>query len=152
MTRIRVFYESRQMECCGTPFAVGGEVAWKLVRYDAGALRAGEGYGAEAWVENHGGPERATSGRVRAVDLVRREYLAHREPLAAAPSAPGGSPVVLRGTGRASRPAPGAPVLEPLDRCPRWFDGFEEEEQPPRRVPFRVRRAVGVLVDLEAAN
>ncbi|MGW2643723.1 DUF6578 domain-containing protein [Streptomyces sp. NPDC001393] len=55
---MRVFYENWQMECCGTPFAVGDEVAWRLVAHDAEDIREGWGYGAEAWVERHGsGPD-----------------------------------------------------------------------------------------------
>ncbi|MFF3919402.1 DUF6578 domain-containing protein [Streptomyces sp. NPDC001852] len=54
---MRVFYENWQMECCGTPFAVGDEVAWPLVAHDAEDIRQGRGYGAGARVENHGGPD-----------------------------------------------------------------------------------------------
>ncbi|WP_433342703.1 DUF6578 domain-containing protein [Streptomyces sp. CA-253872] len=31
MTRRQVFYESRQFECCGEPFAVGDTVRWPLM-------------------------------------------------------------------------------------------------------------------------
>ncbi|WP_333777537.1 DUF6578 domain-containing protein [Streptomyces sp. IBSBF 3136] len=156
MALMRVFYEDWQMECCGNPFAVGDEVAWKLVAYGRADRRRGEGHGAEAWVENHGGPDRETVGRVRAIDLVHQEFLARHDPRAAeaaalADAAPG--TLVFRSTGRGLEPVPGPPTLEPVDGCPRWFDEFEEEEeQPPRRVPFRVRRAVGVLVALEVSD
>ncbi|MFF7973922.1 DUF6578 domain-containing protein [Streptomyces sp. NPDC007905] len=152
---MRVFYEHWQMECCGSPFGVGEEVAWKLVAYDREDRRRNAGHGAEAWVENHGGPDRETVGRVRAIDLVHQEFLAHHDPRATeaaelADLAPG--TVVFRSTGRKLEPVPGPPTLEPVDSCPRWFDAFEQEEQPPRRVPFRVRRAVGVLVALEVPD
>lgn len=149
---MRVFYEDWQMECCGSPFGVGEEVAWKLVAYDGKDRRRGDGYGAAAWVENHGGPDRETVGRVRAIDLVHQEFLAHHDPRAAEAAeladVPPGT-LVLRPAGRGLEPVPGPPTLEPVRDCPRWFNAFEEEEPPPRRVPFRVRRAVGVLVALD---
>ncbi|MGW0764721.1 DUF6578 domain-containing protein [Streptomyces sp. NPDC002676] len=152
MALMRVFYEDWQMECCGTPFAVGDTVAWKLVAYDAKAPRDGVGYGAQAWVENHGGPDRPTAGRVRSVDLVRQEYLAHHDPRAVELPDPEPGTLVIRGTGRKLEPVPGGRTQEPLDACPKWFDEFEDEEPPPRRVPYRVRRAVGVLVTLEVPD
>ncbi|MFF5531261.1 DUF6578 domain-containing protein [Streptomyces cinerochromogenes] len=142
---MRVFYADWQMECCGTPFAVGDEVAWRLVPTTG---RDGR-YGETALVENHGGPDRVTTGRVRGIDLVHQEYLAHHDPRAGGPPAGKPGEVILMAAGRALEPAPGAPTLEPVDACPRWFDAFEEEEQPPRAIPYRVRRAVGVLVTLE---
>ncbi|MEU4032919.1 DUF6578 domain-containing protein [Streptomyces collinus] len=155
MALMRVFYEDWQMECCGSPFGVGEEVAWKLVAYDGKDRRRGTGHGAEAWVENHGGPDRETVGRVRAIDLVHQEFLAHHDPRAGEAEELADLPpgtLVFRSTGRRLKPVPGPPTLEPVHSCPRWFNAFEEEEQPPRRVPFRVRRAVGVLVALEVPD
>lgn len=151
MTRMRVFYEHWQMECCGTPFAVGDEVAWRLVAVNARAPQ-GEYHGAGAWVEHHGGPDHETTGRVRAIDLVHQEYLAHHDPLAVRHPEPEPGTLVLRATGRRLEPVPGALALEPVDACPKWFDAFEDEEPPPRQVPFRVRRAVGVLVTLDVPD
>ncbi|MEU6588573.1 DUF6578 domain-containing protein [Streptomyces sp. NPDC046881] len=145
MPRMRVFYDSAEMECCGTPFAVGDEVSWRLVP----TTGADGHYGAAAWVANHGGPDRATTGRVRGIDLVHQEYLAHHDPRTVAPPAAEPGEVIFVAAGRRLEPVPGAPVLEPVDACPKWFDAFEQEEQPPRRVPFRVRCAVGVLVTLD---
>ncbi|MFJ9818028.1 DUF6578 domain-containing protein [Streptomyces sp. NPDC101151] len=152
MARMRVFYEDWQMGCCGEPFSVGDEVGWRLVALDEEQLRDGHCYGARAWVENHGGPDRETAGRVRSIDLVHQEYLAHRDPLAVEPAAAEPGTLVVRGTGRRLEPGPGAPVLEPVDSCPKWFEEFEDEEQAPRQVPYRVRRAVGVLVTLEVPD
>ncbi|MEU0003652.1 DUF6578 domain-containing protein [Streptomyces sp. NPDC006314] len=151
MALTRVFYEDWQMECCGTPFAVGDRVAWKLVSVDTHTPQ-GEYYGAGSWVENHGGPDHETVGRVRSIDLVHQEYLAHHDPRAVEHPEPEPGTVIFRGTGRKLEPVPGAPTLETVDGCPKWFDGFEDEEQPPRRVPYRVRRAVGVLVTLEVPD
>ncbi|MFD9091965.1 DUF6578 domain-containing protein [Streptomyces collinus] len=155
MALMRVFYEDWQMECCGSPFGVGEEVAWKLVAYDGKDRRRGAGHGAEAWVENHGGPDRETVGRVRAIDLVHQEFLAHHDPRATEAAeladVPPGTPL-FRPIGRGLEPVPGPPALEPVDSCPRWFGGFEREEPPPRRVPFRVRRTVGALVTLDAES
>ncbi|QTD98155.1 DUF6578 domain-containing protein [Streptomyces cyanogenus] len=146
MERTRVFYAHWQMECCGTPFAVGDEVSWRLVPTG----HEDDHYGAAARVENHGGPD-PTTGRVLGIDLVHQEFLAHHDPRAVAPPAAEPGEVILVAAGRGLEPVPGAPAPEPVDACPRWFDAFEQEEQPPRRVPYRVRRAVGVLVTLETA-
>ncbi|GAA3121348.1 hypothetical protein GCM10010521_05810 [Streptomyces rameus] len=148
---MRVFYEYWQMECCGTPFAVGDEVGWRLVAVDARAPQ-GEYYGAGTWVENHGGPDHETTGRVRGIHLVHQEYLAHHDPRAVEPPPARPGEVVLMATGRRLEAVPGAHTLEPVDGCPKWFDPFEDEEQPPRQVPFRVRRAVGVLVTLDVPD
>ncbi|GHI08186.1 DUF6578 domain-containing protein [Streptomyces cellostaticus] len=152
MTLMRVFYEDWQMECCGRTFSVGDEVGWRLVSVDEGEARGGCWYGAQAWVENHGGPKHRTVGRVRAIDLVHQEYAAHHDPRAAETADPPPGTVVFRATGRKLEPVPGSRTLEPVDSCPRWFDGFEYEEQPPRQVPFRVRRAAGALVTLEVPD
>lgn len=151
MALMRVFYEDWQLECCGTPFAVGDQVGWRLVAVDTHAPQ-GEYHGAEAWVENHGGPDQETAGRVRAIDLVRQEYLAHHDPLTVELPEPEPGTLIFRSTGRKLEPVPGARTLEPLDGCPKRFDDFEDEERPPRRVPYRVRRAVGVLVTLEVPD
>ncbi|MFF8727688.1 DUF6578 domain-containing protein [Streptomyces sp. NPDC015171] len=152
MTRTRVFYADWQMECCGTPFAVGDEVRWPLVAADR-EDPAGEHYGAGALVEHHGGPGHETAGRVRGIDLVHQEYLAHHDPLADEPPAPlPGTGVVLRATGRRLAPVPGGHGLRSVDACPKWFDAHDHEEPPPRRVPYRVRRAVGVLVTLDVLD
>ncbi|MGA5040861.1 DUF6578 domain-containing protein [Streptomyces capoamus] len=145
MPRMRVFYDHAEMECCGTPFAVGDRVSWRLVP----TTREDGHHGAAAWVANHGGPERATTGRVLAIDLVHQEFLAHHDPRAVAPPAAGPGEVIFVAAGRALEPVPGAPALEAVEACPKWFDAFEQEEQPPRQVPYRVRRAVGVLVTLD---
>ncbi|WP_244201916.1 DUF6578 domain-containing protein [Streptomyces diastatochromogenes] len=155
MALMRVFYEDWQMECCGKPFSVGQEVGWRLVAVDGKETGNGHWQGAEAWVENHGGPKHKTVGQVRAIDVVHQEYAAHHDPRADEPAVladlkPG--TVVIRGTGRALEPVPGARTLEPVDSCPKWFGDFEEEEQPPRKVPYRVRRAVGALVTLEVPD
>ena len=155
MAEMRVFYEDWQMECCGRPFSVGQEVGWRLVAVEGEEAGNGHWQGAEAWVENHGGPKRKTVGRVRSIDLVHQEYTAHHDPRAAEPVEPADvepGTLVFRSTGRGLEPVPGARTLEPVDSCPKWFDGFEEEEQPPRKVPYRVRRAVGALVTLEVPD
>jgi hypothetical protein len=129
---MRVFYEDWQMECCGTPFAVGDEVAWPLVAYDAGDIRQGWGYGAGARVERHGGgPDEETAvrlratGRVHAIELVRQEFVVHHEAV------------------------PGAHTLEAVGTCPKWF---EKEEPGSGPGPRRIRRAVGVLVTLDVPD
>ncbi|MEU9441344.1 DUF6578 domain-containing protein [Streptomyces sp. NPDC048304] len=156
---MRVFYEDWQMECCGTPFAVGDEVAWRLVAYDAEDIREGWGYGAGARVERHGGgpdeetTERVkTTGRVHAIELVRQEFLVHTDPRLRAQLdralEPGGEPpglAVLPSPYR-MEPVPGAHSLQAVGTCPKWFDKEAPGRDPE---PHRIRRAVGVLVTLD---
>ncbi|KUN85933.1 hypothetical protein AQJ66_11855 [Streptomyces bungoensis] len=126
MALMKVFYEDWQMECCGRRFGVGQEVGWRIVRYaEDGAGRDGDRYGAEAWVENHGGPRHPTPGRVRAIELVSQDYTIHPD----------------RG-GTFLEPVPGTRTLESVGTCPKWFG---ERETGPRRL----RRVVGALVTLE---
>ncbi|MER6533288.1 DUF6578 domain-containing protein [Streptomyces sp. 900105755] len=154
MPLLKVFYEDWQMECCGTPFSVGDEVAWKLVAYGAGAGRGNAGYGAEAWVENHGGPDRPTTGRVHAVDLVHEEYRFRRADPAPPREGKGKGQgnragVVLQGTGRGLEAVPGTVTLEPADSCPRWFG---EVDLGTMGGLGRVRRTCGALVTLDAPD
>ncbi|MEU2440100.1 DUF6578 domain-containing protein [Streptomyces rubradiris] len=147
MAGVRVFYEDWQMECCGRPFAVGDEVAWRLVAVDDGDAR-GEHYGAESRVENHGGPDEETTGRVRAIELVRQEYLVHtdqraRERLDRAMQGEG--PVILPSPYHWEA-VPGAYTLQTADSCPKWFEPDEPARTPG---PHRMHRTVGALVTLE---
>ncbi|MGW7524010.1 DUF6578 domain-containing protein [Streptomyces sp. NPDC054783] len=148
MPRMRVFYEDWQMECCGTPFAVGDEVSWPLVAYDAEGVREGHGYGAGAWVENHGDPDRPAVGRVHAVDLVHEEYSFRLPDPEPGPVKPQGG-VVLRGTGRGLEPVPGTVTPEPSAGCPKWFEEVDRGTVDGRG---RVRRTRGALVTLELCD
>jgi hypothetical protein len=82
----RIWMDSWQMQCCGTPFEVGSVVTWDLV--PVGSVRRGHlasFLGDEVaneisdWEEHHGGggddePEgEATTGTVRAIELVYYE-------------------------------------------------------------------------------
>ncbi|MFJ4325018.1 DUF6578 domain-containing protein [Streptomyces tricolor] len=73
---MRVFYPDTELECRGTPFAVGDEIAWRPVPADA----RDELYGAEARVDHHTGPDRETLGRVHAIELVHQQYVVHTDP------------------------------------------------------------------------
>jgi hypothetical protein len=165
MARMRVFYEDWQMECCGTPFAVGDEVGWRLVAVAPDTHRD-EYHGAGAWVENHGGPDQETTGRVHAVDLVHQEYLAYtdqrvleRIDRARAPvdTEPGGveaqgveagKPIILPSPYRMEQ-VPGAWTLQSVESCPEWF----ETEEPGRGPgPHRIRRTKGALVTLDVTG
>ncbi|MEU8469240.1 DUF6578 domain-containing protein [Streptomyces sp. NPDC029006] len=155
MARMRVFYGNWQMECCGTPFAVGDEVAWMLVPYAEEERRENAGYGAEAEVENHAAPEQETLGRVHAVELVHQEYLVHTDPRprelldrARHPDTEAGGVVLLPSPYRMEQ-VPGAWTREPVDACPRWF-GSEEPGRGPG--PRRVRRTEGALVTLDVTG
>lgn len=140
MALMKVFYEDWQMECCGRRFGVGQQVAWPLVPVGAG--REDDHHGAEAWVENHGGPGTPTGGRVRAIELVSQEYTVHPDRGAPEPVAPAPGEVVLRSSGTFLEPVPGTRTLESVGTCPKWFG---ERETGPRRL----RRVVGALVTLE---
>ncbi|MEU3528268.1 DUF6578 domain-containing protein [Streptomyces sp. NPDC038707] len=150
MARIKVFYEDWQMECCGRPFAAGDEVAWPLVAVDT-PERRDECYGAEAWVENHGDRTRPTTGRVRAIELVRREYVVHtdesaRERLERAMESEGSEGVVILPSPHRWEAVPGAYTLQAADSCPKWFEPDEPGRDPG---PHRMHRTVGALITLE---
>ncbi|MEU0053847.1 DUF6578 domain-containing protein [Streptomyces sp. NPDC006309] len=155
MARARVFYENWQMECCGTPFAVGDEVAWRLAAYGEAERRENTGYGAEARVENHLGPEWEALGRVHAIELVHQEYLVHTDPRlrerldrALDPDPESGGVVLLPSPYRMEE-VPGAWTLEPVTACPKWFESEEPGREPG---PHRVRRTEGVLVTLDVTG
>ncbi|MFB0620036.1 DUF6578 domain-containing protein [Streptomyces sp. AGS-58] len=155
MPRTRVFYEDWQMECCGTPFAVGDEVAWRLAAYGEEERREHTGYGAEARVENHLGSEWEALGRVHGIELVHQEYVVHTDPRlrerldrALDPDAEPGETVLLPSPHRMEQ-VPGAWTPEPVDACPRWF-GREEPGREPG--PQRVRHTVGALVTLDVTG
>ncbi|MGX4692537.1 DUF6578 domain-containing protein [Streptomyces sp. JNUCC 63] len=127
-----VFYESWQMECCGTPFSVGEEVGRPLMPVDPEDV-LGEGhdeekYGGMLLAEWHGDGWPRTTGRVRAILLVRRMY---------EETGPGS---------RTFEPVPGQVSLETVDSCPRWFGHGEPSAGPG---PRRERVATGVLVALD---
>lgn len=151
MAGMTVFYEDWQMECCGRPFAVGDEVAWPLVAVDP--RESGDRYyGAGAWVENHGDRTRRTTGRVRAIELVRQEYLVHTDQRAServdralAPDAGSEGSVVLPSPHHWEA-VPGAYTLRSADSCPKWFQTDEPGRDPG---PHRTHRTVGALVTLE---
>ncbi|MFD7665923.1 DUF6578 domain-containing protein [Streptomyces sp. NPDC059788] len=106
---VRVLHRDWEVECCGTPFAVGDEVAWPLVfesvaEADAavwadclderGLLRVATLHGA-APEKGSGAPWPA--GHVRSID------------------------VVVVGYGGDGRPVPGERWLRPVERCPKRF-------------------------------
>ncbi|MET8471047.1 DUF6578 domain-containing protein [Streptomyces sp. NPDC006422] len=100
MTMWNVWYDDWQMECCGTPFSVGDEVAWPL------RPQNGEDPG-EFRVETHGDDWPVTRGRVRFVHIVSRVY---RQ------TAPGS---------RTYEAVPGTLRKRPVDSCPKWFTGTD---------------------------
>ena len=94
----QVFYESRQTECCGTPFSVGDEVTWPLRPTTPDEPLA---------VGTHGGKWPETTGRVREIRVVGRRY---------APVAPGS---------RTREPVPGEQSRLTADSCPKWCNTGE---------------------------
>ncbi|MET8771453.1 DUF6578 domain-containing protein [Streptomyces sp. NPDC004658] len=148
---MRVYYADWQMECCGTPFAVGDEVAWRLVPAGEEDAR----YGATARVEHHGGPDAETVGRVRAIELVHQRYTVRTDPRvreridrALAADRPSDGPVLLPSP-YTTEPVPGAHTLEPVAACPRWFEREDPGEGPG---PRRIRRTTGALVTLDVTG
>ncbi|GAA1919219.1 hypothetical protein GCM10009837_50570 [Streptomyces durmitorensis] len=86
-----VLYDDWQMECCGTPFSVGDEVAWQL------------GGGPPLYsVERHGDEGPDTVGRVRSIQVVTREF-------------------TLRAGTQTFEQVAGAEWLRPVEKCPKWF-------------------------------
>ncbi|MEV0220523.1 DUF6578 domain-containing protein [Streptomyces sp. NPDC050704] len=94
----QVFYESWQMECCGTPFSVGDEVTWPLRFTDADESLA---------VELHGGKWPERTGLVQEIRLVSERNAA---------AVPGSS---------TREPVPGERSLRTVDTCPKWFNTDE---------------------------
>ncbi|WP_430382489.1 DUF6578 domain-containing protein [Streptomyces sp. P10-4] len=148
---MRVFYPDTELECCGTPFAVGDEIAWRLDPADA----RDELYGAEARVDHHTGPDRETLGRVHAIELVHQQYVVHTDPRlreqidrALRPD-PGSPEVVLLPSPYTWEPVPGARTLEPVTTCPQRFDQDEPRLDP---APQRIRRTTGALVTLDTTT
>ncbi|MFH8405989.1 DUF6578 domain-containing protein [Streptomyces sp. NPDC018019] len=105
---VRVFYPDWEMECCGTPFSVGDEIAWTLVHEDVapgdaavwadclderGRLRVATRHG-PAPEKGSGAP--VVAGRVRSIQVVMAGY-------------------------RAGERVPGERWLRPVERCPKWF-------------------------------
>ncbi|MFE0253329.1 DUF6578 domain-containing protein [Streptomyces sp. NPDC059010] len=113
----QVFYESWQMECCGTPFQVGDEVSWPLLLRDADDVCGGgwpdrltgiagrtAGRPGLHTAEFHGDPKLPeTRGRVHAIQVVTQGY---------AEMAPGALTRV---------PIPGERSLRSVRECPKWF-------------------------------
>ncbi|WKX69994.1 DUF6578 domain-containing protein [Streptomyces sp. XD-27] len=137
-----VFYEDWEMECCGTPFSVGDEVTWNVVRstlppgqrpapVDA-ADGAGELFVFTAHSSQTGTPATLT-GRVRRIQVVIRGYRAsRREP-------------------DSFSPVPGDFRLRPVDTCPKWFKQPVGGQLPPRDGRAYRQEETGVLVELEDA-
>ncbi|MGI5468416.1 DUF6578 domain-containing protein [Streptomyces sp. CA-132043] len=120
----RVCYEDWEMECCGTPFAVGDRVTWTLgpVTDPLWDWRVNNHSDA------HGGPASVT-GRVRSIQLVTQGY--RRPP----------------GT-RTYEPVPGERSLRPALSCPKWFARGRSgaDDRPGHRTD-----EIGALVELEVA-
>ncbi|GCD38180.1 hypothetical protein OEIGOIKO_05991 [Streptomyces chrestomyceticus JCM 4735] len=105
---VRVFHRGWEMECCGTPFSVGDEVAWPLVFEsvpeadvavwadcldERGLLRTVTLHGGAA--DKRSGASRI-AGRVRSIQVVVVGY-------------------------RGAEPVPGERWLRSVERCPKWF-------------------------------
>ena len=91
-----VMYDDWQMECCGTPFSVGDEVAWQL-----------EGGPSLYSVERHGEEAPDTVGRVRSIQMVTQAF-------------------ELRPGSDAFEPVEGERWLRPVEKCPKWFVDLAE--------------------------
>ncbi|MFG2497403.1 DUF6578 domain-containing protein [Streptomyces sp. NPDC048441] len=96
MALLKVMFDDWQMECCGTPFSVGDEVAWSL-----------SGEAPLYSVELHGDEEADTVGRVRSIEVVTRGF-----------TLPAGT--------RTFEPVAGEQWLRAVDRCPKWFSDSVE--------------------------
>ncbi|MFJ7148008.1 DUF6578 domain-containing protein [Streptomyces sp. NPDC100445] len=155
MALTRVFYEDWQMECCGTPFAVGDEVAWPLAVHGDGERGEDPGYGAGARVENHADVGQETLGRVHAIELVHQEHVVLTDPRAAerldrAPDPDAESEgALLLPSPYQMEAVPGAWTLEPVTACPKWFRSEEPGRGPG---PHRIRRTQGALVTLDVTG
>lgn len=126
--RITVWVDAWQMQCCGGPFAVGGEVRWTVVDPDpewlSDLLGPEEAAGVDAAEEHHGDrSQRATprTGTVTGISAVHCRY---------APPPDGDAPVLHPVAGSATRTAlPSA-------------DGWTPDEGDRRFVGYLVRLAL----------
>ncbi|MFJ5528649.1 DUF6578 domain-containing protein [Streptomyces sp. NPDC093261] len=143
----QVFYADWQMECCGTPFAVGEEVSWPLLLMDADDVLGG-GWSdplstlagpAEGAVDATGAPRlaRAADGLVAAVSGVTAKADGRRRGLLCVErhsdrwAETTGHVRAIRlvhqtwapvSPGSRTRvPVPGERSLETVYRCPKWF-------------------------------
>ncbi|GCD46302.1 DUF6578 domain-containing protein [Streptomyces paromomycinus] len=105
---VRVFHRDWEMECCGTPFSVGDEVAWPLVFESVAEADVAvwadclDERGLLRTVTLHGGAADKRSGASRIAGRVRSIQ------------------VVVVGY-RGADPVPGERWLRPVERCPKWF-------------------------------
>ncbi|MEU4202079.1 DUF6578 domain-containing protein [Streptomyces sp. NPDC045470] len=105
---VRVFHRDWEMECCGTPFSVGDEVAWPLVFESVPAADAAvwadclDERGLLRVATLHGGSPEIGPGTPRLAGRVRSIHVA------------------IVGY-RAAEPVPGERWLRPVERCPKWF-------------------------------
>ncbi|SBT93621.1 hypothetical protein GA0115233_106740 [Streptomyces sp. DI166] len=176
MGKWKVFYEDWQMECCGTPFAVGDEVSWPLLLIESGDWddEVSKVVGEVAQVNGvrvlNDDSGLTVALHEDSVDQVAPEDLGEEKP---------GDRIRLVGllsverhgaqwpdvTGRvadihlvsqeyaetdpASRtwePVPGTRTLRPVEACPKWFTEAEPHTQG------RHVREAGVLVTLEVPD
>ncbi|MEV5598468.1 DUF6578 domain-containing protein [Streptomyces sp. NPDC052496] len=105
---VRVLHRDWEMECCGTPFSVGDQVAWPLVFEDVAAADAAvwadclDERGLLRVATLHGGAPDTGSGAPRLAGRVRSIQ------------------VVIVGY-RDAEPVPGERWLRPVERCPKRF-------------------------------
>ncbi|MGW1888788.1 DUF6578 domain-containing protein [Streptomyces sp. NPDC002004] len=159
-----VFYADWQMECCGTPFAVGDEVSWPLL-----LLRPDDLPDAAAWrpefseiegpvetrdsmpvVQVPGGPVVALQAAPYGDDgpgsatVVRRGLLSVERHGAEWPPTVGRVRTIhivtqvyaeTRPGSRSYEPVPGERRLRPAEACPKWFGGATAVEPRGRKNP-----------------
>lgn len=67
--QITVYYESWQMDCCGTPFGIGDTVEWRCDKADDSFLIK-----ADYYYEAHDIVDYVVTGKVVQIQMVKCEY------------------------------------------------------------------------------
>jgi len=172
----RVFYADWQMECCGTPFAVGDEVSWPLLLSAADDLLGGgwhdqltkvtgpveevrDGDGSVRVVREETGltvalGEMGAGDQIQAVGLLGVERHGGSWPevtgrVRAVQVLSQGHAESAPGS-RSWEPVPGERWLRSVERCPKWFDDGDVRVGADGR--GRRRDEEGVVVTLEVAG
>lgn len=68
---VKIYYEGWQLDCCGTPFAIGDTVKWACIRFDhADWVFQDADYAYEA----HGASHYLICGTVASIDEIQYQY------------------------------------------------------------------------------
>lgn len=79
MNKCTIFYQSWQMQCCGTPFSVGDKVKWDCVVPENDVRK--DGFVLDFYEEHHLTPTHTVSGTVKRIIAEYSEYPLDADPM-----------------------------------------------------------------------